>query len=513
MRSALAPLVPIILVALGPAGVAAQQPTVAADAPSLQWGALRPGPHQVGFRAIFRVDSARGYHPKVDHNGIRDTLQTARPMQIGVWYPAVVHRGSEPMRFGQYVELEGEALGPERADASTRVEARESLRRGPLNRFFPDGVGDDDLANVLSTPTAAFRDAAAAPGAFPLILHAGFGLIGQSVLLEYLASHGYVVATLPLLGTGPAWYNRGEGTPASYQVGADDVGFLYATVGGLEFVDQSRAAAIGMFSANGLLYQMQHMQLDAIAVLDGGYPAALRQVPGFDPRAVRIPILDMPRAGDRPDRSMLDSLRFADRWEVEFREVDHGDFYQFQRIAIPERAEEHVAYHLIARYTRAFLDATLKGDPDAARFLALDPDRAGAPAGMMTITFRPGEPALPTENEFLRMIRDGAHENARAAWARTAEPLAEEGTLTTTLLFLRRDAGPRGAIEGFRLLADMYPASWRAREHVATTLRLAGDNEGARRTYEEALRLLSSAAPPPADIEAHRSRLEEAIAQ
>jgi hypothetical protein len=511
MKTFVAAVLTMSLLAVAPANPQASGSRPPPEAP--QWGAFQPGPYRVGFRSMHRYDRSRGYFPRVDHEGNRDPLETARPMQISVWYPAgPAGEGSEPMRFGEYVDLEGQAFGPDRSSPASIADARESLRRGPLNPFFPDGVSDADLRSVLETPTAAYRDAPAAEGRFPIVVHAGFSLIGQSVLLEYLASHGYVVVSVPLLGTAPAWYHRGEGTPRAYQAGADDIGFLLAEASGLEFADPERTAVIGMFSANGLLFQMQHMRLDALAVLDGSYPDALRDVPGFDPTAVRIPILDMPRAGSRPDRAMLDSLRFADRWSVAFEDVGHGDFYQFERIARPERADEHVAYHVIGCYTRAFLDATLKDDAEARRFLSLDPDETGAPPGMMDIAFRAGEDPVPTESEFLRLIREGEADTARRAWERGDAPLADEGSFTTTLMFLRRDAGPNASLEGFRLLADMYPRSWRARERLGSTLRLAGDGAAALAAYRAALRLLEEAEPAPEGLEGHRQRLGEAVA-
>jgi len=54
------------------------------------------------------------------------------------------------------------------------------------------------LENFLDTKTAATQDAAASIGRFPLVInHQGLGVSFEdnSVLFEFLASHGYVVAT------------------------------------------------------------------------------------------------------------------------------------------------------------------------------------------------------------------------------------------------------------------------------------------------------------------------------
>ena len=135
-----------------------------------------------------------------------------------------------------------------------------------------------------------------------------------------------------------------------------------------ELSDQPEVQATMMHTLGRIYRQRGHhdeaasLLDDALAVLDGRYPSTLRDVPGFDPDAVRIPILEMPRSDHRDDRTMLDSLVYADRHVVRFDSVTHRDFYQFRRIAEPHLAEDDVGYHLVARYTRAFLDATLQAD-------------------------------------------------------------------------------------------------------------------------------------------------------
>jgi hypothetical protein len=481
-----------------------------------QWGDMESGPHAVGFRVIRGYDHTRSYWPPVGYDGKRDSLETARPIQISVWYPAADSVTGQRMAFGEHVALEGEALGLERATPQRRAEAEQSLRRGPLNPYFPGGITDEQLRRVLATPTASVREAAPAGGPFPLLIHLG-STVGQTVLLEYLASHGYVVASIPVLGTAPAWFGRGEGTPEAHLASAADVGFVLATVGALPYADGSRAAVMGMLTAGGLLFQMQHQQLRAMAVLDGSYPESLRRAPGFDLHAVRIPLLDMPRSGALPDRAMLDSMRYADRYLVRFDSVTHADFYQFRRIAHPERAAEHVSYRIIARYTLAFLDHVLKQDTMASRFLSADPHSAGAPERFLTVAHRPAIQATPTAEEFLLLVRNGDIREARRAWKTFQEsgahrPLVEESPMTITLFFYRRDQGPANSADAFRLLVEMFPDSWRAREHLATTYQQANDAESARDAYREAIRLLGTAPMPAAEREEHQRRLEALLA-
>src|SRR5208337_5265745 len=66
-----------------------------------------------------------------------------------------------------------------------------------------DSVPSDQIAALQATPMNAYADAPATEGRFPAVLYFG-GLdaeINSNVILaEYLASHGYIVASISLLG-------------------------------------------------------------------------------------------------------------------------------------------------------------------------------------------------------------------------------------------------------------------------------------------------------------------------
>jgi hypothetical protein len=120
---------------------------LAAQPPPL-WGGLKAGRHTVGYR---RASLGAG--------------------TLHVWFPATDARGKR-LRVGGYFDREsGEALP----------------------------------ARLRDAPSAAFPEAVAAGGPFPLILYAGEpGAAGpdNTVLAEYLASHGYVVAAVSGTETG-----------------------------------------------------------------------------------------------------------------------------------------------------------------------------------------------------------------------------------------------------------------------------------------------------------------------
>jgi hypothetical protein len=130
----------VVATMLAAAPLAAQHPPL--------WGGLKAGRHAVGYR---RAALAEG--------------------TLHLWFPAAGGRG-ERLRLGGYFDSEGRAMLP---------------------------------ARLLEVPAAAFPEAVAAGGPFPLVLYAGDpGVAGpdNTVLAEYLASHGYVVATVSGAGRG-----------------------------------------------------------------------------------------------------------------------------------------------------------------------------------------------------------------------------------------------------------------------------------------------------------------------
>ena len=164
-----------------------------------QWGDLQPGPHGVGYRTLHVRDVQRRYFDK------------PRFLQIYMWYPAAASTRGRYMPYGRYLEDAAVDWGesPERV-AGLAGRLRTEFRSGALNPSFPGELSESALAALLATPTRVVRDAPPAPDRFPVLLHAHMqGALHQSVMLEYLASHGYVVLSISTYNSAPAYYGRG----------------------------------------------------------------------------------------------------------------------------------------------------------------------------------------------------------------------------------------------------------------------------------------------------------------
>src|SRR5262245_36446936 len=169
----------------------------AAESPPL-WGKLFPGSYGVGFRTVWQLDYSRRYNTTFADKTTYATSKAPRPILVNIWYPAKAAGNGKTMRQRDYLDVRSAEPSLAKfsgapADYELGLYTRE-LQGEPGKR--PLNQGKRFLDELLNTPTPCVRDAAAAEGQFPLVIyHAGAGSTfdDNSVLCEFLASHGYVV--------------------------------------------------------------------------------------------------------------------------------------------------------------------------------------------------------------------------------------------------------------------------------------------------------------------------------
>ena len=478
------------------------------------WGDLEAGPYAVGFRSFQEEDRTRGYWPLRDYLGNERKESTARPMQVSLWYPASIAPDAEPLAYRHYAELAELALG-EAHRQQVRQAIQGELRSDFFGRYFPpDGPDDADLQRILDQPTAAFADAPFADGTFPVVIHSGFGPLAQSVLLEYLASHGFIVLTTNMLGSDAAWFNRGSGTLEWWQETARDVEWLRAFATRFESADVRRTAVIGMTAPSGVLAQMSSMQISAVVGTEAMYREVLEDADRFDPARVRIPILDIVSKGRTANEDLLEMLGFSDRWIIRYEDVEHTNFYQFGRLTGASGAREQPGYASTARLTRAFLEAHLNQNgsdwsEQLARDLAREP---------VAVSHLPARDPRPSEAEFLLLVREGKLQEARRGYRAASDQgsprFFDPNLLRTTAIFrLYDDGDAEGAADALRILLDAYPEDVEAYRFLSRALQALGDDLEARGVLERAVGVIDSLDVTAEERRRLRTRIEQEMAR
>jgi dienelactone hydrolase len=287
-----------------------------------------------------------------------------------VWYPAA-HRGRPaPLTYRDYVRV---AL----RDAAPGPDGKARTLEGYAAFLGSRDVPAAGVEAWLGAPMAAARDAAPAPGRFPVVvIAAGYGgaVHDEAVLGEFLASHGYLVA----VESGPGWRGRAMASQADLlpvaREHARQLAALLDRVRALAEADPSRSAVVGYsFGArSALLLAAQRKEIRALVSLAGGIgssegkgwltPAALDRA-GF-----ATPILHVYGDEDRaipPDFTLLDSLTGARRRRARMPGLAHIDLitFGFSLARLPEMGaaepERAARIEQVLETTRAFLKETL----------------------------------------------------------------------------------------------------------------------------------------------------------
>ncbi len=329
---------------------------------------FEPGDYGVGFKNERITDYSRSYE-----NGFRS-------IQLFVWYPTK-ERSLKTLQYEQYFMLndpKGELLD---SDPSNKMD---SLIQQEIKGLTESTEIEISLSKYKALKTIAQLEAPALEGNYPLLLFAPGGNTSShlhSVICEYLASHGYIVASFPSLGNvdSSGWpFNQ-----VGLNIHIDDMALIinYLKRG----LNQASIDKIGLlaWSVGGVsqgIYCMKNSNIDLFISLDSGLGRVygvemLKESPYFDYNKFLIPYLHM--TGNQPemyqvDRSseFHDSIASLNKYSLIIESFAHQHFAA-QLGIIPALASEPEndiiidAYINMCRLTLAFSNIYLKGKTSA----------------------------------------------------------------------------------------------------------------------------------------------------
>ena len=460
------------------------------------WGGLDSGPHSAGFRVLYLEDATRPWFPP--ELPAETGERPARPVRVSIWYPAASVPSARPMTYREYVQLP-----PPPAAFRGLAAALEARNMASLRQVVR---GEQALESLLATSTAAYGDAPPAPGRFPLVIYvSGLNESGQhanSVLGEYLASHGFVVAAIAQGSRTPSRLRLGI-NPIDLELQVRDVEYAGAALRALPFVGRRWAmAGHSMGGIVAMLAAARNRDVAAVVGLDASYGSSallanLTSSPYFAPQHARAPLLDLRRSDPPADLAVLDSLRHADRYMGELPKIAHGDFTSFPMIAsvvpvdIQGRTAEdaRAGYERVVRTVAVFLKASLTGDERAA--LALDSE-----AGDATMRWRRAAalPAPPTEEQLVQMALERGVDAAIDSLSHRHDTgwVDERMILSMGYDFLEPGSDPRRAVRIFELLTRLRPQSADYLDSLAEAQIAAGEPARARATSQRVLEQLET---------------------
>jgi hypothetical protein len=472
------------------------------------WGNLHAGDHAVGFRTIFRYDGSRTWKTTRGYDGTFSPDLKGRPIQINVWYPASSDQSSTKMHFGDYVD-------------QTAPEDFAELNTIMRQRNRDDAAGSVPVSEIRALRSAemnAYRDAPWAKGTFPAVLYFGgldASINSNAIMAEYLASNGYVVASISLLGPSDQQTFQSR-TADDLESSVRDMEFAWSALQTEPNIDKTKLAVIGhsVGAIEAVIMGLRNGDVSAVIALDGTYgfqglSSVLTHSYGYAPEKMRAAVLDLRRAegaqGNEPlDLSAVESFRHSDRTFITIGKMHHSDFTSFAMIGaqfhapLPtgyplngwNRETGRAGYQEACQIVLSFLEAKLKSDPNALESI----DQLARQNGETSIKHLGSIPPPPSPLEASTLAKRSGLEAAKQAFIASCgednlTSCMEENRFNTWGYNLLGQQRPRDALAVFQLNAWAHPQSANAQDSLADGYLSVHDRENAKAAVQRAIAL------------------------
>jgi pimeloyl-ACP methyl ester carboxylesterase len=473
-----------------------------AQTPDL-WGELESGAYGVGFKFIYQQDYSRGWKAKEDSNGYSLATGRGRPVRISVWYPAKRQTNNPRMLYRDYL--------PSTAQNAAFTELNRLLEKRDVGNLRAN-LKAEEFSALMTTRMAAVQNAVPQKGVFPLVVYSA-GLNNNSqdnvVLCEYLASHGYVVVTVPQLGATSLDVNLKFPSPADLETQILDLQYAIGAIRDFSSIDRNNLGAIG-YSVGGvaaLNLVTRNNDVDALVTLDPTFGVTpfiklATESPYYHPTRMRVSWLYLYRVEPATNLAVFDALKYSDRYGLEMAGMSHQDFSSFPMFAAqsastqprtPETAKR--GYQTICRYVLNFFNAYLKKDKGGLEFIARSAQENGVAGNVAKFETRDAKQVPPTEEKFLRVLEQQGFEQAVKLYneyrARDPQqPIFSEDFLNRLVGYrLINEKRFAQAIEIFKLNVEAYPTSANAYDSLGEAYMLSGNKEMAIKFYEKSVEL------------------------
>lgn len=487
------------------------------------WGNLEQGPQAVGFKALFVHDKSRAWRQTRPYGAAFKPDFIGRPIQINLWYPALAGTGS-PMRYANYSEQKA----PQGFDVIHELAAKRSSET-------ISSIPKPAVASLLAHPVAARSLAKPRPSKYPLVVLVG-GLGSETnanfVLAEYLASHGFVVAAISLLGPDERQPEQST-SPESVEANVRDLEFATPVICASVNADCGKLAVAGhsLGAVIGALFANRNGNVSAVVSLDGTYGfkgtgEILTKAVGYVPLNMRASMLDLRRAegsqSAKLDLSPILAFAHSDLTLATIPNVHHSDFTSFAVIAdrygIPaepqydgtgwNRATGRLGYENSARIVLEYLTARLSGALADAPISSIE----AVPGARFRLV--KAAPPIPSPSEAIQIAKDGGLKALKSLIQHACPGSAPARCVDQQLFnssgynFMSRD--PPAAVILLEINAWAHPASANAQDSLADGYLAANRPSDARRASARAMEL----APKDPELdEGHRDQIVNAAKQ
>ena len=328
------------------------------DYPS--WGNLEGGKHKVGFRTIETYDSTRTYKPD---EGLR-----YRPLLIHLWYPTS-SSSKDYMKYKSYIMLETQR---ETFSNNNFEDYCNQIIQAYID-YGKNLMGNLDVTvnEVLSSQTASISNAEPKTGKFPLIIYApsfGKSSIQNNIACEYLASHGYIVASAASAGENSQVMTTDERGVMAQVL---DIEFLINYLKITDNIDPEKIGTLGYSwgGVSNIIHQMRNDEVKAVASWDGsieyhGYGIA-KNMKDFNSDKLKVPYIFFSNKNeDYTEFPFYISVSSNHKYLYRFKKLEHAEFTSYWTNFSSAKANassyDLESYKNLCEYTLVFFDIYLK---------------------------------------------------------------------------------------------------------------------------------------------------------
>lgn len=476
---------------------------------SILYPNLEKGNFDVGFRTFIDYDYSRTYnlnYPDLPTSGKADP----RPVIINLWYPAKASKQDKPILYGDYINLQSD--DPALKKFTKRIQEY-NIENSCLYMFNDDSLNDDQkekLSVHLKQPIHVFKNASPLSEKFPLVIyHAGLGgtLNDNTILCEYLASHGFVV----LSGSFHSGNYEYVDLDWDLERSTKDIDFMLNSIKNTPFIDFSKIAAIGQsYGAQAVLgYKSEdYSPVSCLISLDNTFDYSIDSNPReFQPLIEKIykkwgnmntPTLVF--AGPAASFKVMDSLKNSDRTYAIIK-LEHNDYTSLSSYAILKGLQKKSGkesiwekYVMVNKYCLNFIRWKLFNDTSARKFIFHEHpfllNVYDVPKGMAMSKDFPeytDYSTPPTHFQLMKLIQDKDKHTIEIIVKKYPDSLDEDLINNSGYIMLKKDV--TFAIYLFQTNILLYPDSWNAYDSLGEAYSIIGDNEAAVKYYKKSVEL------------------------
>ncbi|WP_235298225.1 alpha/beta hydrolase family protein [Portibacter marinus] len=464
---------------------------------------FKVGPYSVGFTDSILVDYSRMY---------KDTF---RQIPVSIWFPTTKSSGP-PLKIIDYLKLYN------KEDASNKKVDLDHFWSQQFESLSPH----IQIDQIFQTNSIAQFAPLPKKDKFPIILYASGGQ-GESfenfLLCEMLASHGFVVAAIPSIGT---HNHEMEITKEGLMTQFQDLQVLLSYLNQQSFIDFHKVGAMG-WSWGGLatlFLQTAYPFVQGYASLDGsiaGYSDILELLPYYGKENLNANSIFFTTVEDTKARTseFVSSLVYTTSTLIALDSIQHSDFSTYtylKQVFNRTNPNENIMefYPFLSNTLCEFFTSTLKSQLFST-FKLKDSSHL-----IEDIEYHTGLEKPLREDQLINLIRKSGVAAGRKAYERMKclnadyQPFHSFEMTKLAFTLVRDHQRSQEAVEVMKMVIQEYPDSAASYALRGRIYEIQGNLEKALSDFEKALSFKEDVSQPKEtvfyeDVSWYQKKIEE----